>query len=347
MGVKAMSIDTFSNNSVCRIVSQNLREARIKLRLLSINEQSADLQDPYSASIQKLAADQNSLFEVVKDNKSADWLFALLTPSAVKRYFGEITSAPVGFLLPSNSALALLAPPDGETPRANSLASIPNARYSAKLLENSDAFASTLVEDLRKIQVWENFWQVAGAYSETSPLVTNQEIFLEFTKVSGPNDDTSGKPFDGSQIARGDYVDLRVVNTSYEPYWYTVFFLDGRYGIHQVAHDAIRGCDNREHNETRVVRKVNRLLVNENMLGTNGIIVVAVRQQEHPIRPDYRFLVQLPLDEPGSRASINTHIKQTPFQKLMQNSLGGTRERFRSSISPDEPQVSAWSWVTK
>src|SRR5690606_30886724 len=108
----------------------------------------------------------------------------------------------------------------------------------------------------------------------------------------------------------------------------------------------IRGRDYQNQHDIRVEQPVKRFQINDNMQGTNGFILVAVRQREHTVQPNYRFLAQPSIGQPSLRASADTNLLKTPFERLLLSTLGGGQERFRSSQSPDEPQVSSWSWVT-
>jgi len=346
-GRDAPDPESLPDNSVCRIVSEDLGAMPLRLRLLSVDEDAEELEDAYAREIDKLSTKQRSIYHRVRDAASVDWVFARLTPTAVNRFLHEQVSAPIGILLPAKDATRLLnlGKPGNSTDKP--LARVPHTRFTGETLNNPSKLAKLLADDLRRIHVWTNFWQVAGAYSINSPLVAHREVFLEVAMLDGPDDRSAGKPLDGSRLASGDYVVLRVANVGYQPYWYALFFLDGRFGIHHIATKAIKERNFKNQRETRVEQIIKRFKVNENMHGANGFVLVAVRQKEHPIQPDYRFLAQTPLGTALTRASANTQALKTPFERLLLNTLGGDEERFRSSQSPDEPQVSAWSWVTK
>lgn len=347
-GIDAPKLNALPDNSVCRIVSQDLGDTRIRLRLMSIHDQVTDLDKALSQSIAKLAVDQDAFVEVVPDLQSAEWVYAQLTPSAAARQLGDDTSEPIGILLPAEDASVLLQSVKQEDECPNErLRRIPHARFTGDTVTDPDACAKRLLEELRKVHVWKNFWQVASAYSENSPLIADSDISLEVRLLKGPDDHSAGEPPAASRLANGDYITVRVANTGYHAYWYSVFYLDTRCGIYHVATDAIQGRDFQNPYETRVEKPVRRFRINKNMYGTNGFILVAVRQREHSVQPNYQFLAQAPLGQSATRASIDTHALSTPFEQLLLNTLGGGPQRLRSSQSPDEPRISAWSWVTE
>jgi hypothetical protein len=76
-----------------------------------------------------------------------------------------------------------------------------------------------------------------------------------------------------------------------------------------------------------------------------GYVLIAVSQKEHINQPDYRFLAQSPLGEPATRASVNVSRLSTPFERLLLSAAQGA-SRSRGAVSPDNPQMAAWSWTT-
>jgi len=169
---------------------------------------------------------------------------------------------------------------------------------------------------------------------------------LEVTQLDGPGDKSQGRPLRSSQLECGDTLAIRLTNTGYRPYWFTMFYLNGRLGIQHVQSGSIAGRDPQNTRQTRLEREVLRFEVNEQSVGTNGFITIAVSQREHANQPDYRYLGQGRIGLPGTRGAPPQVQPSTAFEALLLNTVSN-QESFRGIQSPDEPMVASWSWVTE
>jgi len=345
-------LDSFPDASTCRIVSRDFGDTRVKLRLLSVDaDSSSTLETSWDTAIREAAGLPDAVFQVVNQDQNADWSFVVL-PTETATNPGRTSTVPVAVLLPTANVVEIVQPrednllPFEAAPFEQWLSGIPHSLFTESMLAETEQLTKRLGDDLQKIHVWHNIWRLANEYTEPSPLVQHQEIRLEVRKLEGSDDTSSGTPLGGSQLIPGDSVLVQVVNTGYQPYWYVVFYLNGRFGIQHVKTDAIRGRNFRNKRETHIERDVLRFGVNPRSVGTNGFVVIAVSQKGHTHRPDYRFLAQSGLSKPITRSSANTSDLTTPFERLLLGSLAGRQTVFRSTQSPDRPQISSWSWVT-
>lgn len=344
-------VSSIPDNAICRIVSQPVSDSRINLWVQKIDgtEQAQPLTTVVDA-IRSAASPQAAVFQIANSQQEADWVFATVTPELAKNRLGIVETETVGILLPSADAVRLFEKPDSPPNETPTLARTPHAIIPRQLLNEPDKLADHLSLELQKIYTWQAVWRLAGDYSETSPYVGKRTIGLEVRKTSDINDKSDGAALTHGQLQAGDSVVLRVTNSGYEPYWYVVLFLNGRFGIvdrdkHQTWSGSIQGRAFQNTAQTQTAREILRFNVNEQSVGTNGFVVIAVNQKEHPQRPDYRFLTQGALNATGTRSSADLNSLTTPFEKLLLGTLS-SRQRMRGSQSPDNPQIASWSWIT-
>ena len=338
-------LDMFPDNSSCRIASRDFGDTRIKLQIGSVDgNATSTIETALSTAIRETAALPDAVFQLVDPTQNADWSLVALSLETTTSSDGRSASSMTA-LLPAASVAEVIHAGDGMSSK-QILSGIPHSLFTEDALADPEQFAKLLGDDMQKIHVWHNIWRLTGEYTEPSSLVPRQEIRLDLRRLTGSDDTSIGTPLKGSQLIPGDSVLVQVVNTGYQPYWYVVFYLNGRFGIQHVKTDAIRGRNFQDKRETQVERDVLRFGVNTQSVGTNGFVVIAVSQKEHTHRPDYRFLAQSSLGNPTTRNSTNTSDLTSPFERLLLKSTAGRQATFRSSQSPDRPQISSWSWVT-
>jgi hypothetical protein len=266
----------------------------------------------------------------VDEEQSAEWVLAAVAPDVASRRFDIKVDEPAVMLVPGELALTLS---DAESQEASTPQTPPlnvPVHYPLSALQKNTL---PLEQDLQKIFTWHNIWRVAGAYGEGSPLGGRRRIRLEVETSRGPA---------ASRLTAGDSVAVRVVNSGYEQYWYTVLFLNERFGIQHVKSHSI---ERRESVGPARKHDVLRFNVSSKLMGTNGFVIIAVSRKEHPNQPNYRFLNQKMLGVSGTRDAPDTSQLTTPFEQMLLGAMAGGSS-FRSSVSPDKPQLSSWSWVT-
>jgi hypothetical protein len=312
----------------CKIVSQSLTSPKIKLALLPASDpRDQRATGQLAAELASLSDVTDGIFEIVNDNTAADWQLAVVSPESAQEQFGLDVEDSVWVLVEAATRM-----------KTDAASALVHARY---VTDNVSRVAAQVQDDLHKIYVWKNMWQIAGAYAAPQAESDPQYVKLDVATLAGPEDISRGQSLRTSRLSPGETVVLRVVNTGYRPHWFVVFYLNGRYGIQHVKSGAIRGKDLNRPAEQEVLR----FQVDQDSVGSNGFVVIAVSQREHPSQPDYRFLAQTRLGVAAPRASADASRLESPFEKLLLRSLDG-RGRFRSVPSPDEPQIASWSWVT-
>ncbi len=326
-------LNSLPENSVCRIVSRPLGESRVAIHVRTRHTQILQ-------TIRDVAKSPDAVFYLSDQDNNAEWVFM-----DVPNMSDNSTTHPDAVLLPTSSTHLLDTGNDYQKLLADE--GIPHVSYSAELMANPDFVGDRLSKDINRIIAWRNLWRLAGEYSASSPLVTRRDTQIEVRRLAGPSDHSEGTDLNQSSLKAGDTVLLRVVNKSYEPYWYVVFFLNKRCGIQHVITDTIRGRNYQVKSEDAVREDVLRFAINEECKGTNGFVVIAVSVEEHPNRPNYALISQDGLGSPTKRGTLAGLKPTTLFEETLSHSID-TPQLFRSSkSSPDNPQISSWSWVTE
>lgn len=365
-----VDLSQIPDNSLCRVVAQELGNSRILLRLISSPDgadgdrgdgRGAELAASLAQALRDEAAKPTAVFRIVDHAVEASWDLVVLSPAAAKQQLSLTAAGPVGVLLPTDaerfwrqeSATPVQRRSGAETeteaeaaiPKSDVLTTIPYAEFDQQLLADPEKCAGRVAAELQKILVWRNLWRLAGAYSEPSPYVSRQQISLKVAKIEGQQDQSAGQPLRSSRVQRGDSLVVRVVNTGYQPHWFSVFYLSGRLGIQHVRSGAIAGRDSRNLNQKQVQQEVLRFRIDDDSVGTNGFITIAVAQRDQTTEPDFRYLMQPRFGIPRTRSGYAVPRPATPFEELLVNSLSG-RESLRGTRSLEEPEVASWSWGT-
>jgi hypothetical protein len=319
----------------CRIVSQDWGNQRLQLAVAAApGAQSAALAQQLKNAVQP-CVDPNKaggLASLIDDLSVADWVLVATEPAVAFDWFRVRVEVPAAFLLSGNAARSMLTVDDKAAAAAYSLP--PHQVPAHYALDDLMRSVRPLEEDLQKIFAWNNLWRVANDYGSGSPLVAQRDVQLEISTGAGEAP---------TRLKAGDHVEVRVVNRGYASYWYEVFFLNERFGIEQAR--SFSGAIEGKGGGGPKSREVIGFDVSPALRGTNGFVVIAMPQKHHPNRPEYGFLKQSALGEPGRRAAPDVTGLATPFEKLLLNAVAGG-SGTRSSISPDEPQMASWSWVT-
>lgn len=325
-GVQPVPLAQFPDQSACRVVSQDLGSLKLKLFLQAepaLQGNSPDLQQ----LLEPVLKSEQAVAELCTRLEEADWLLTYVTPDTAQKTFQQQVEAPA-LLLVDRSANDP-AHPQGTV----------RAVYSSQELKPE---SSILASDLRKIFRWRSLWRIADAYSESSQVVDGHSVQLNVRRLTGPEDLSAGTALEDSRLQVGDCVLTRISNTGYDRYWYTVLFLNGDFGVELVGQGSI---ERRPTVGNPPVRELERIQLSSESSGVEGYLVIAVSQRESRLQPDYSFLTQTSLSEPDQQQPIQRSSLTTPFDQLLLMSREGG-SRMRSSVSPGNPQISAWSWVT-
>jgi len=347
-GLPAPSANELPDNALCRVVSQDLGEMQIKLKIPLLADSHSDSYEKQLVEAVQRLATKEAVFRLVEKSEPADWsLLVTSSPLLTKRLGMESKSGPLVVLAPGS--IAELVQNDqietDATETAIRFRQQPYAMYSATSMRSPAQLADQLAEELRKVYAWQNVWRIAGLYSQGSPLVERQYLRLEVTGMRSQTASSTEQKLASNQLRPGESIDLHIVNSSYDSHSYTVLFLSGRFGVLHVATGSIRGRDHRKLDETAVDHAIASAKIGELSIGTNGFVVIGQSQRNVTYQLNLLFLAQSPLGSPGTRASVDRSKLQSPFEKLI--SLASTQnQRYRTGAGPNHPQIASWSWVS-
>ena len=262
-------LDDFPDRALCRIVSQQLGDMRIRVALLDSGAPALrHVGEQLKQAIISLASPKACIVQLMEEPNCADWILVVAAPRMAMEMYGEDIQEPSVLLVPREAL--------DKTHRKV------DAAFAVYSVSDIERLSSQVGQDLRKAFTWDNLWRVASTYNEaTSELVKNQTVGLEVARLKGPTDSSRGEPLQTSQLIEGDCLAVRVVNTGFVPMWYTVFFLNGRLGIELVDAGSLPG---RDVGQKRTERQVDRMAIDSTSLGTEGYVVVTVSQKELPGR---------------------------------------------------------------
>ncbi len=132
-------------------------------------------------------------------------------------------------------------------------------------------------------------------------------------------------------------IELQLVNTSDEEQWVTLLYLDGNFGIHIWAAEAVRA---RQSLEPLVVE------VDDKSLGCEGFIVFAAPVRQYVNMPDYTFLQQEGLGMQLRGVVAAEPVASTPFLQQLRavRHAGPVWDRTEMGVDAVEPQILSWVW---
>jgi hypothetical protein len=347
-GSSAVPVEALPDAAPCKLVSQQLGDLRLRVAIASGGPSGGGASGAVIAeALRLLPAESALLINVIENEAEAEWI---LQPVSGEQGIGDATggvSRTTVLLLPGSGQQTSRSPsaPAESSDKHPTQAAGARRVYRRYPADDPQKLAAALSVDFRKIYAWQNLWRIAQSYSADSALVQNQDLQLEVTRLQGPQDRSRGTRLQATSLEPGDCVALRLVNTGYQPLWYTVLFLDANFGIWHVNSGSINRGDT-SGKPTELL--VERMQVEGDSSGPEGYLVLSIPIRQQRQQPHFQFLAQSPLGEeaePGTRATPSP--PRTPFEHVLVNlraTGGGTRGG--AAESPDNPCISSWSWVT-
>jgi hypothetical protein len=196
--VAAPDLAKLPDSCRCKLVSQNVGDMRINLRM------SGDA--PAMAAVQKVLAklppEVAGLFELAEKAELADFELRIGGDGSIR-----LVAAGAAMEETSNN------------PR-------PYATYSTA---DSGLLAGHLERDFRKLFTWRNLWRIAGTLG--GRVGTDGDIELEIAAVQGENDKSGGKLLDQTHVAGGQWLEVRVKNEGLADYWVSLLFAGADFSI--------------------------------------------------------------------------------------------------------------------
>lgn len=323
-GVAARPRSEFTTYSRCKIVEKSIDADVVILGLKAWSGvQPIAFPEAVAKVIEQQSKNSNSYVQLTDQVEEADWILAAVVGDRI-----EYT------LLPADELdLFRQGSPDVKKDYLH-------VRYANDSVSEPEKLATMVANDLHKVVVWNNLWKVTQAYQAPSPFAENADVILRANIVGNDNRDETN-----SRLKVGTRVELKLVNTSYQSYWYTAFYLDPDYGIKMLVESSIDGRDPQALGTQFVEQGLGTISAQPAAVGSNGIVVISTLQRDVTEQPKFEFLGQAPIGK-SSRSAVGFGQASTPFQNLMKNIVTYERPLTRSSTSEEEPQISAWSWVT-
>lgn len=326
----AADLASFPDGAHCTVVSQELNDAPLKIAVVDTGAHTNALQQLLPA-LQAASKNSGSVVQLVENVADAGWTVVLVDPAQAQRDYGAQVDGPAMMLV---EAAPQEAPASQvEPPRREAIAAYP-------LSDVADGVAR-LQGDLRKIYAWRCMWRIAQTYGAGPAAQDEPTLSLEVARLRNPADTSRGVALGAHRLHAGDCITARCVNTGVDPLWYSVFFLDGRFGVTHVHSGSIRGL---QLGEERTEEQVDRMQVNAQTAGVEGYVVIAVSQRQQKLQPDYRFLEQSSVGDAKQPRRAAANPRDT-FSRLLLNAVQSGRP-VRSALTSEQPQVAAWSWLT-
>jgi len=270
----------------------------------------------------------------IVDSGQADCLLTFVTPAQAMSQFHYTVDQP-GFLLVERQTARRATLADAQR---NGDELLPVSFYEEPDNNSIDAVTSQITSDLQRVRAWEMLWKVASSFGENSPSGRRSRLSLRVIDKK-----TSGSQNGISTVRPGDELEIHLDNYKYSPVWYTVFFMNAKYGIEFVDAGTIRARQAVGEKFASVV--VERMKVNADTVGIEGYIALAVPLKDNRAEPDFRFLAQAAVGEPLSRNSRKIPDQPTLFEQVLIEATQG-RASVRSGVSSDKAEVTSFSWVT-
>ncbi|MEZ6124770.1 MAG: hypothetical protein R3C49_16600 [Planctomycetaceae bacterium] len=196
-----------------------------------------------------------------------------------------------------------------------------------------------VIQDLQRVRSWNLLWKVASAFGENSETGTRSRLSLRAIRKAANAD----RDVDIGIASPGTEFEVRLHNRRFEPVWYSVFFLNGQYGIEFVSSGTIRGRKALGEDSASVV--VDQMKLNSDTTGVEGYVAIGVPLDGNRAEPNFRFLAQPAIGEARSRSPVMIPERPTLFeQTLVEAARAGNA--VRSGVSSDDAEVTSISWVT-
>lgn len=269
----------------------------------------------------------------VTDSSVADCVISYVRPAEARERFNYATERP-GYLLLERRRAQPQPPGVDTSDDADEL--IPLSFIAAN--EPSDSVKSQLLADVQRVRAWEMLWKVSNTFGENSPSGKRSRLSLRVVEASGENQELTV-----SEVRPGTKLEIHLDNRRYAPVWYTVFFMNAKYGIEFVKSGTIRA--RRAVGEKSASVVIERMQVNDDTVGIEGYIALGVPLRNNRAEPDFRFLAQPAVGEPSSRSSAKLPVQPTLFETVLIEAAQGSAS-VRSGVSTDSAEMTSFSWVT-
>lgn len=339
-GNSATDITMLPHHGHCQIVSHSVEIPALKLAVVRLDSSvEEEIHSKLQNSVRDFAVQPNSILTYVENIHDSEWIVTPISNAIADEIPGQGDSTLAVILMPTDVAIEFSEDKEiTDRDFSTNLMQAPHAVFRQDVKTDSVNLLKHLNNEVLKIRRWNNIWAVAQEYGATSEYVDQHSVILNANKLN-----KKGVENLPNALSLGDSVQLNVTNAGYENCWYVVLYLSGRYGIHHICTEAIRGKKGLEQESSEEVLKFE---VQKDSIGSNGFVLIAIPQSEHPNRPEYSALAQEPLGK-RTRAAQELFEPISPFEELLAEAFDGERQNLRSSYSKENPQISSWSWVTR
>ncbi|WP_157604934.1 caspase family protein [Schlesneria paludicola] len=324
----AMPTETLTELMECKVVTRAVGDFRIRLALNAPHDDLKSLGIVAQKVVESVSAKISEFVEFVRADQQSqtDLELHAVTPREAEDLFhikipdvrilmtspGELRGEPV-----ARESCVASERPKGRVPHV----------YQIYDPNDGALFRAALESDLLKFFSWRQLWRLSGrlAGSESS---TSSDIKVELCKIEGPQDETGGKPFDGSSVDIGQHLELRVKNESADRVWITLIFLNSNCLIDVLPAEQL----NRLGSVGDSLQPF-RFRVSSSRSGRQAWLVIASSAEIDRQQPDFRFLSQSGLGRSTKQISSGHRASTSPFESLVQ-AIAGQKQTFRGESLP-------------
>jgi hypothetical protein len=320
----------------CKIDQIELGTDQLSVAL--VPAQTADLQGAWNKIHALLTDDDVPLSGLVRlqpHQTDASWLLCPVKADVAARQ-SDADDSTDQLLLFANNSPAIL----GQGHRAFSRGAATSPRVVAHYgLDDTARLAQQLYRDLLKIYRWQTLWRLADQATRMRPGNSGLQLQALAVKKLEDVDRVKNRVAARQTLVSGEMVELRFTNVGSEDVWMTLLYLDANFGVQQWASETVRAGQRLE----PIV-----LQVDDDSLGAEGVIALAMPLTATGVVADYAFLTQSPLGIDTRQVRGTPGARATTFERLLY-SLGQpqlVRHRSLRHDDPTTPQVVSWTWVS-
>lgn len=300
----------------CEVVLKDfgLRKLRLAVVADDVSESTRKVSQQIETKLKALAAQPNSLFDVVASNSDVDWFVRV------------------------EKAQADLVPAQGWASNADS-----------KLVQKfgpvptGEGMAEWLTDNLQRIVRAKHLLSLASSGTEKARGDSDVAVEVELLRFKDENDkegEVVRWETSGLQLQSGDLVAFRVHNRGRTAVDVTLLFVDSEFGISAVFPDPQTATDNRLLANKSL--KTPKFHVTADTLGLEHVTTLAVKASGQPL--DFTFLAQ-----PRLERSRGPDL-DSPLGQLLKSALfgqGTTRGLGKTAIKDHAFQLLSWQVVPK
>jgi hypothetical protein len=335
-GIKAVSIDAIPEIGRCELVSRDLGDMRIRVRILPSSDKTLAFQNAVlSESLERLPEASKAMIKKADADEPA-WTLWLASPT--EALAEGITLKQPKILLVHSDALTGVRKGQGDTMTAEAGVAADLSRLSAQYpIATAMDLAALFDEDIQRIFAWQCLWRLSGQMAGQS--AEQDSVKIEVAAVRSADDPNPGEMLRGGVLHPGQFVEARVVNPSDEDMWVTVLFLGADHSIEVFVSDGVA--------KEKALSPF-RFQINDSSYGNEGLIVLSMPMSQYRQEPDFRFLEQtgLGLRKRGGGNRLAVPEPTTPFGMLVRNALRGAQTRGPVAKAPENPDFTSWTWTT-